>query len=319
MPFVLQQTETLSAGISRTALEELGQIRSSWEASELNIHLAIHETRKSLKRLRSLLLLLRHPLGKRRFHSQNAMFRNTARSLSGIRDLAAMRATLLALAEGSSDTGLKSLVTKLVKALDAQTAERMQAADGQPSVQELVQNQLPGWAEALNAWNLDASAGFSLIRRDFRNTYTQGRRLFRRAAAHPESESLHRWRKQVKYLMHQLQLMSEAWPAIFVPLAEEFHQLSDLLGTEHDLANLHHALTSDQLPLGKGKSAPALLQLIETRRHELRNEALLLGRRIFAYHPKGFIRQVRTAYQTWSTPVLSEPAPAAAEPEPAAV
>ena len=54
----------------------------------------VHELRKTLKRLRALVRLLRDPLGRKRFARENAALRDCARGLAGARDAEVMVDTL---------------------------------------------------------------------------------------------------------------------------------------------------------------------------------------------------------------------------------
>ena len=54
----------------------------------------VHETRKALKRLRALLVLLRPELGAKRYARENAALRDCGRRLAGARDAEVMLGTL---------------------------------------------------------------------------------------------------------------------------------------------------------------------------------------------------------------------------------
>ena len=55
---------------------------------------AVHEARKDMKKLRALLRLVRDELGEDVYRRENDCFRDTARTLSGLRDAEVMLATL---------------------------------------------------------------------------------------------------------------------------------------------------------------------------------------------------------------------------------
>ena len=64
---------------------------------------AVHDTRKDMKKLRSLLRLVRDELGPERYRAENGRYRDAARLLSGARDAEVKLATLAALREDYPD------------------------------------------------------------------------------------------------------------------------------------------------------------------------------------------------------------------------
>ena len=87
------------------------------------------------------------------------------------------------------------------------------------------------------AWRLDAD-GWDCIATGLRATYRRARRALRRARTDRATDDLHEWRKQTKYLWHQLQILTPLATGPVGELADEFHHLADYLGDEHDLAVL---------------------------------------------------------------------------------
>ena len=86
-------------------------------------------------------------------------------------------------------------------------------------------------------WELDAD-GWDCITTGLRATYRRARRALRHARTDRATEDLHEWRKQTKYLWHQLQILTPLATGAIGELADEFHHLADYLGDEHDLAVL---------------------------------------------------------------------------------
>ena len=53
-----------------------------------------------------------------------------------------------------------------------------------------------------------------------KRVYRQGRKAFDQVKAEATVENLHEWRKQVKYLRHQLELLAPTWPKVVGELAK---------------------------------------------------------------------------------------------------
>src|SRR5262245_16843053 len=85
MPFRFKLSEPFEDGWPRIGREQIERALAQLEGSG-DRAVAVHETRKSLKRLRALLQLIRPALGEEAYRAENAHLREIARLLSGARD-----------------------------------------------------------------------------------------------------------------------------------------------------------------------------------------------------------------------------------------
>jgi hypothetical protein len=69
--------------------------------------------------------------------------------------------------------------------------------------------------------------------------YKRGRNRLFDAYAAPSPDNFHEWRKRTKYLWYHVRILRPLWPAVLEELANEIHELSNLLGLDHDLAVFH--------------------------------------------------------------------------------
>src|SRR5690348_17534612 len=85
----LTRDEEPAAGLTRIAVGRaeaaLERLREG-KAGEIDTAEAVHGARKDMKKLRTVLRLLRDALGKKRYRRANAHFRDAARALSASRD-----------------------------------------------------------------------------------------------------------------------------------------------------------------------------------------------------------------------------------------
>jgi CHAD domain-containing protein len=132
---------------------------------------------------------------------------------------------------------------------------------------------IESWADVPNKWS---SVGDGL-----REAYRRAGDALGGVAADPTVEKLHEWQKQAKYLRYQLEILRPLWPDRMEELANEADQMGKFLGNDHDLAVLRQMLTDDPGRFGEEGDREVLLALIDRRRSELEQEALLLGRRFF--------------------------------------
>jgi CHAD domain-containing protein len=110
---------------------------------------------------------------------------------------------------------------------------------------------------------------------------------------------LHEWRKQAKYLWHQLQVLQPIQPGQLTALADQAHTLANALGDDHDLAILAHKFleASDKFP--DRATMHTLADLIANRRALLQEEAMALGHRLYAEKPRKFVDRLREYWRAW--------------------
>jgi len=156
---------------------------------------------------------------------------------------------------------------------------------------EQARGRIKSWADVPNKW---AAGGKGL-----EEVYRKASDAHGDATADPTVEKLHEWRKQVKYLRYQLEVLKPLWPERMEELANEADRMGDLLGDDHDLAALRQLLTDDPGRFGDEGDRELLLALIDRRRAELEPEAMLLGQRFFQDSPRKFSRRLRGYWKTW--------------------
>ena len=234
---------------------------------------SIHGARKQLKRARATLRLLRPAIGDQRYRHENIVARDAARPLSAARD------------EEVLSQALEGLVERFGPVPSAPKL-RQNARELPPGQLERIKGTLQRSITRSRAWRLDG-ADWDAIGQGLRSAYRRARRALRRARKDRVTEDLHEWRKQTKYLWHQLQLLTPLAPGQIGALADDFHRLADYLGDEHDLAVLRERVS--------GK----LTELIDRRREELQDKAFALGERLYTDKAKTFVHDAHKHWNEW--------------------
>jgi CHAD domain-containing protein len=273
---------------------------------------AVHEVRKSCKKIRAVLRLVRPTIGKNHYQFENAAFRDTARPLTEVRDAKILVDTLDKVGKHFADRVRGRPFAEVRKKLLLHHREvRKRVLNDEHSfaaVTAAIQEAL----ERLNDW-ADVQDRWSGIGDGVRRAYKQARQAFINVKTHTTVTELHEWRKQVKYLRYQLEILRPLWPEMMEPLAGQADHLGELLGQDHDLAVLRQTLTDDPARFGSEKDLEMLFALIDRRREELEEEALLLGSRLFQDPPKVFARRLQGYWTVWrnlAPPEPTETAPA---------
>jgi CYTH domain-containing protein/CHAD domain-containing protein len=288
--FGLARDEGMATGLTRVAAgraeRALERLRES-SAGETETADAVHGARKDMKKLRTVLRLLRDELGAKRYRAQNARFRDAARALSATRDAEVKLETLDSLAE-QEEVLPEEAVASWRKILDRDREAATNAARDEPAVAAAI-SRIEAGLEEIEGWDFNGDS-WQLIDAALIRTYRRGRRAMKVAARNGGEGDFHEWRKRAKDLWYELRLLSCAWSGPLEATAEEAHRLTDLLGDHHDLAVLREDLR--QRNLGEGETV-ALEMAIGRRQEELAAEAFALGRRLYAERPRDFTRRLR--------------------------
>ena len=287
----LRSWETAADGIRRIALgradDALEQLR---DGVERDFPAAIHEARKDLKKLRSVLRLVRKELGDELYRRENNRFRDTGRMLSGARDAEVKLGAVRDLCERFPERLSAERLAPLIGALEGERDRHVEANRSGGAVAVAIREIEAGRA-VIEAWPLEAD-GWKLIEPGLRRQYRRGRKRFAAARDEPTNETIHEWRKRVKDLWYHLRILRDVDRDTLAPAIDDSHRLSELLGDHHDLAVMRQDALGRREPLAAGE-LDRLLAAITERQRQLLAEAMPLGERIYAEKPKALSKRVR--------------------------
>ena len=287
--FRLRDGEPVREGIVRIADSQLEMAIERLEGdTDEDLGTAVHEARKSFKRLRTTVRLARDELGDEVYRRENAAFRDAGRRLAGARDSQVLLETLAAISERYPDEAPPARFLRFRRTLAGQHASAQRRLQDGAARAEVV-SELRETRARVGDWPL-AREGLDSLAPGFRRIYRRGRRAYRTARREPSSENLHELRKRAKDLWYAAQILRPASAKRMKRLAREAHQLSNLIGEEHDLAILLERADERRDRFDDQATVAELADLIERRRDELRQEALSVGRRLYRRKPRKLVR-----------------------------
>jgi CHAD domain-containing protein len=297
MGYALEENELLSFAVKRIAVEQIDLALDHLKAEPADLNESIHATRQSLKRLRALVLLTRGELGAEVFQREWKCYRKAGRLLARARDAAVVVQTL--------DSLLSRFSNEL--SADAFAMQRRYLAERRDTqITIMVQEEgvlqkafevLGSARERVATWPMKRR-GFKVLREGATHSYRTGRKDIRSVVRHPSPTNFHRWRRPVKLLWHQLQILTPIWPVILNAHAEELRALSDRLNENHDLDAFRHAALWSQCET-QPPEQQALISLVDRRSRELEAEALLLGERLYTERPTRFMHRIEHYWCVW--------------------
>ena len=306
MSYRLKKKKKVTADVRRIVLEQVDKALARVNGKKTNIDDAIHDARVCFKKIRAVLRLMRDRSGDT-FRQENVFYRDLGRTLSTVRNNTAMLEAFGKLEERYGDQLASGALTRQRRPFAvsnaAQSREKGKALAA-------VGRSLRSARRRVVNWPL-GHHGFGDLAPGLKRTYKQGWDAFAIACDRPTVENLHEWRKRVKDLWYQIRLLEKVWPAEMSQLAAEMKKLGDYLSDHHDLAMLRRA-AADRAKEAKdeGPEIEAFLALVDQRRAELRLEAKLLGKRLYAEKPRAFVNRLAAYWQAWRAEPKSKPAAA---------
>jgi len=288
MAYKLDEREGMASGVRRIVAEELDSAVAGLRARPL-LDEAVHEARKSLKKARSAMRLVRSDLGSDVRKRENAAMRDAAARLSGARDAQVMLETLDKLAADPRVTVPGPAVARLKQLLEARREELRGESDLEAEAAEAA-DQLAVVRGRVDDWPLD-DEDFAAAAAGLRRMHSQGRRAMDTALTKNDDDSWHEWRKRVKDLWYASRILKPVAPGQLSGATDEASDLSDVLGDHNDLAVLAETITEYQHELAPGH-AELMQAALSRRRETLRLAAVPFGQRLYAERPKAFVRRL---------------------------
>lgn len=260
----------IGRGLLRECLDQLTVVEPAGRDE------AVHSARKSLKKLRSLVRLIRPVIRNSDYRQEESCFREAGRPLTAVRDAAIILECLdsLTAQRAASDEERQRLGR-----LRIQLAGRLAVAHDrlrEDGVVDTIRRDLEqavgrvkDWSRVPDRWR---SIGEGLER-----AFQQVNEAREHASQLPSLESMHEWRKPTRYLRYQLRFVQFLDPPRLKLLADETNRINNLLGTARDHALLKQTLRESTELDGSEPFRERLLRLLDDRSEAAVGEAFRLG------------------------------------------
>lgn len=277
MTLAIQTDQKPGAEIQRLLREQVDEAVDA--LIQLDREQGVHAARKACKRGRAILRLARSGMPAARYASLKDRFRDAARWIAPIRDADAMQKTA-ALAgvqpppRFDEDEGLHRVMAARI--MLRELGQDLDATPVKPKKKHLI-------------------AGFT-------RGYARARRQLSGVIRDPDADTVHEWRKSVKYHFFHLQMVAGIFPGVLDSLAASADALQETLGDHHDLSVLRPLITD-----------PVALHEILTREAVLAEQAIAAGQLQFSLRPDVFEAWIRQlwALRTRAPVTIPRPAPPA--------
>lgn len=251
---------------------------------------SIHSTRKSLKRCRSILRLAKSSLSPSEFRNYDRTFRDIARLLSHDRDREVMADTLSMLVlKATGDQ--KAALTAALADLDAPHAQNGAAFLAESDNVALAIARLHESDHAIRGLRFRRNRKYALAE-GYAETYAEARAALKKAYRVNDDESFHSFRKALQHHWRQCQLLSPIWPELMNVRIAAAHELSQLIGTDHDLSLVAARFSDPAQSTLDPATRTAACTAARVEQARIREDASPLARRLFAQKPRDMERMV---------------------------
>jgi hypothetical protein len=285
MAYRLKLKGLLAPEVRRIALEQIEMAR----AALLRPHdraAGVHDARRSLKRLRAMLRLVRPALDEAWFKQSNRQLALLGQRLSLSRDRDVMVVTLAKLENGAG--GLpKAVADRLRHALTHPQKTAGARANPNRSVATALRQ-----AETLFSNARLRNVDIDRMADGLKQSYRKARAAFREAYDRPTDETFHTWRKRTQAHWRHMQLLGRGWPESIGARAAEAKELSRLLGDDHDLAVLLRFAQDHAAGALSPDDLAALTAACVAGQRQLRERARPHGERLFAERPSQLSKRI---------------------------
>jgi CHAD domain-containing protein len=295
MAYRLERGESVIAGLKRIAQDEIESAGAQLSGDRRGRDKAIHEARKSIKKVRALLRLVSAESGGV-YPRENARLRDIAGVLSAFRDDVVIIETFDDLKRKFRKETRNRL--RPVRAALTKTKNETGRAEVVGIVLDHAVAALGNVAKRVADWPLETD-GFPALGPGLEKTYRAGRSALTCVRKDPRPDSYHELRKRVKDHWYHIRLLENLWTSVMIAYEKSLKDLETWLGDDHNLAVLREKIVAEPALYGEQKDIDLILDLIDKYQQELRDRSLSLAERIYEEKPSAFIHRMNHLWDTW--------------------
>ncbi|KAF5884170.1 CHAD domain-containing protein [Rhizobium sp. PEPV16] len=283
MAYRIRPDADFTKAFRSVATEQLERAVTFLEERPDGAHEAIHSFRKNLKRLRSLYRLVAREVPD--FQAQeNARLRDTARSLSAIRDAAALIGTAKYLQHAARGNEESEALGRIVTILEGRRDWMAQAESGLEQRLAETSDVLKEAISALDAISFDGGhrKNARMLAKSWRRTARKAKTAL--AACHGEAsaDDFHDLRKRTYDYRLYHALLRDVWPGAMKVKRDAAKELVEDLGHIHDLTVLSELVEAEPQLFTRNDDLAHLLDIMIFRQQEDRRQALVKAEAVFA-------------------------------------
>lgn len=304
-PLQFRVDESVRDGLARISSELIQRALERIEGGGKNRAEDLHQVRVTVKRLRALLRLARPVISEAFCARENRRLKRVADRLAFFRDTTVARHTLGSLAKRVADdrsaAALELVLARFVE--HSPHPGRFRARR-----EQALRYAATALLEAKQSFEnmLVPAEDWEAVGPGLQKVYGRARHRMLRALTYQTPAAFHEWRKQVKYLYYQLQMLGSISPKRLETMVGRLRKLEDWLGVDHDLAVLERLLGDGREQYGGKRPVKCVLACLVRQSKKLRKETAALGKEIFREKPRKFVGKLGKQWTLWRESTSAE-------------
>lgn len=287
--FRLSENEKVGDNITRILHGQMDVILQHCKADGKDRHQSVHEIRKSMKKIRAVLRLIRDEIGFSSYYRENIKFRDLARQLSELRNRIVLAETTGKIQEDFTPAARKHMRQmqdelfregeRLYKILlDDQDTFRKISAETRAAKKRVEHFQFH-------------HEDFRAFEGGLHRIYRQGRKLYHKAQGGHDPGLLHDMRKRMKYLWYQVELLQPIYPKMLKAYAKSLNNITEILGICHDLDELI-AEARDKKKITHANTLKQLEEIQKRSKEELLDQIWHKVAAVYTEEPDAFVNRL---------------------------
>ena len=299
MSLCLQSRDTVRDAIRRVERERIAVAQELIRgAAQVRSSRGIHQARKQLKRARALLRLIRPDISRGRWTRVDHRLRDVARALSAVRDATVLVGTFQEF-RARHVTTANSLANVTITAHHRQ-AQAHNATLASDKARKKLQRLLGQAARDLDQWTT-IHRGWKAIGPGLKAVYSEAQAAAAplRQVADCDNLTLHKARKRAQTLLHVLEFLQSAQPQRIGARIHALHELTELLGKDHDLGMLEGTLRDSASTRLSAAGLRRLNTAIAADRGSAQARASRLGGEIYTETEEAFVSEIHEHWKAW--------------------
>ena len=287
---------SLEESLRKVIVESISYIQDQIEKREDDVNVPVHETRRTIKRIRAVLKLIRDEIGYSNYYRENIIYRDLSKRLSSLRDSYVLMKTINDFhKEAPGEFPVKEtrqISGALEKKLESDLGVFLRQDGGFDRVLddlEVARRRVSQYCKTRD--------DFCAIRAGIERIYRRGYRYLKIIRKKHSQEQFHEYRKNTKYLLYQMELIKPAYPKLIKAYSGTIDDHADILGDTRDYECLSSFITAGIAKKEFSSSSESLLPYVHKRIDDLMQGILPEAYWIYAEKPSGFIKRISTYWK----------------------
>jgi CHAD domain-containing protein len=251
---------------------------------------AVHQIRKKIKLYRAFLKLIKSASSAEYYSPANQLLRDTGRLFSDLRDAHVRN---IVIDDIINDPVFKSHKEHLKK-LKQRNQSDLKLMEDDLFLNKNVFNHFDAVLnkESVISDYINSFTGnFESLYTGLVQSYKKGYQTYYSSYLYPSAEMLHEWRKRIKDLQYQFDLLFDSTLDNLLSMKTDMSEISELLGKDQDINNMIVWINQNPEYSG-GYDSKSLISSLKSQRNKFKSCIDHLGKSIFSDDPEHFQKQL---------------------------